>query len=916
MKRIFTIITLLLIVPLTAGSPVTIRMGIYHNNPKVFIDSHGRPAGFFIDVTDEIARQNNFQVDYIIGEWADNIRKLEKGELDALLDVSYTTERAQKFHLNKKFVIESWVQAFSLPAGMIYKIDDLRGKKIAVIENSIQQQYLTNDLINEFNLDCTVIVVPGYREMLMAVKSGDADLFLGDRFFYFSSQRPADIVPSPVIFRPQGLYYAFRKDFDQAVIDRFDSSLIVMQNNGNTAYYRAMNRWFNRDAEIVIPLWLKIIIAVVPSIAALIALHMFVWNRRLRAAVKKETEKLFENEKKFEYLIKNSGDTFVIIGADGIQKYISPSSEKVTGYTVDECKVPLNQLIHPDDIGHLMEVFNECIKHPERTFQAQYRHIHKTNGWVYLESVAQSYLDDPVISGVIVNVRDITERKKTEDELMIFRESVENSTDAIGISTPDGRHYYQNRAMTALLGDVGDNPPSTLYVDRSKGEDIFRTLMSGGQWTGEVKMYSADRQIRDIDLRAYASRDSSGKITALVGIHTDITDRKREEKEKEILQAQLTQAQKMDSIGRLAGGVAHDFNNMLSVILNQAELGLLKTPPEHPVYPRLQEIEKAANRSANLTRQLLSFARKQAITPEILDLNGAIEKIITMLKRLIGEDIELAWIPCEYTWAVKMDPTQIDQILANLCVNARQAITDTGRITIETKNVILDIFSSKDNPDMVPGEYVMIAISDNGSGMDAEIRSHLFEPFFTTKDIGKGTGLGLATVYGIVKQNGGVINVYSEPGIGTTFRIYLPKHGGHSEEIQPVTAVKTLSKGHETILLVEDEPMIMEIAVSMLEEFGYRVIPAPSTEHALSIAGEYPEKIDLLLTDVVMPGMNGRELSAKILTIRSGLKVLFISGYTANVIAQHGVLDKGMHFIHKPFTMNDLALKVRETLDS
>lgn len=916
MKKIILLIVFLLITPISAVPDVKIRTGIYNNNPKVFVDASGMPAGFFIDITNEIAQQNNFRIEYINGEWADNIRKLERGELDMLLDVSYTAERTQKFRLNKRFVIESWIQAFSKPSGRIYRIEELNGKRIAVIENSIQEQYLKNELIKEFRLDCTIIAVPGYREMITAVKSGKADLFFGDRFFYFSSERPDDIVPSPVVIRPQGLYYAFRRDFDQSVIDRFDSTLIVMQNSGNTAYYRAMNRWFNRDRELTVPLWLKIVILVLPSGAAFIALHMFVWNRRLRAAVKKETEKLFENERKFEYLIKNSGDTFVIIGADGIQRYISPTSERITGYTVDECKVPLNQLIHPDDLEHLLAVFNECIKHPERTFQVQYRHIHKTNGWVNLEAVGQSYLDDPAINGVIVNVRDITERKKIEDELMIFRESVENSTDAIGIATPDGIHYYQNKAMTELFGEVGSNPPESVFVDREKAGAIFRTLMSGGQWTGEIRMYSKERQVREVDLRAYATKDTGGKITALVGILTDITDRKREEKEKEILQAQLTQAQKMDSIGRLAGGVAHDFNNMLSVILNQAEIGLLRTPPEHPVYPRLQEIEKAAKRSANLTRQLLSFARKQAITPEILDLNETIEKIISMLKRLIGEDIELAWIPCDSIWSVKIDPTQIDQILANLCVNARQAITNTGRITIETKNVLLDIFSSKDNPDMVPGEYVMLAISDNGSGMDAEIRSHLFEPFFTTKDVGKGTGLGLATVYGIVKQNGGVINVYSEPDIGTTFRIYLPRIDSKSGEIQPAAADKQFLKGYETILLVEDEPMIMEIAVSMLEEFGYRVIPAPSPDQALSIAKEYPEKIDLLLTDVVMPGMNGRELSARILSIREGIKVLFISGYTANVIAQHGVLDEGVHFIHKPFTMSDLAVKVRETLDS
>ena len=632
--------------------------------------------------------------------------------------------------------------------------------------------------------------------------------------------------------------------------------------------------------------------------------------------MKLETEKLSENEKKFRLLVKNSGDILVILDAQGLRKYISSAAERITGFTTGELDVPFCQLVHPDDIAHFQAIWDECINNPGEMFQVQYRHIHKTKGWVYFETVVQSYLNDPAINGIILNTRDITERKKTEDELLIFKETVDNSTDAIGISRPDGRHYYQNRALTELLGDVGKYPPSTTYVDEQTGDEVFNTIMAGGQWIGEIKMYSKERKVLDIYLRAYANKDAAGNITALAGIHTNITERKRDEAEREKLQAQLTQAQKMESIGRLAGGIAHDFNNMLSVILNQAELGLLKTSPDEPVYSKFKEIEKAAKRSANLTRQLLSFARKQAVTPDIINLNDLIGRMLTMLRQIIGEDIEVMWVPGKDIWPIKIDPTQIDQVLTNLCVNARHAISGTGRITIETENTVIDSCSPDQNTEIIPGDYVSLSVNDNGCGMDKETRFHLFEPFFTTKDIGKGTGLGLATVYGIVKQNNGLINVYSEPGMGTTIRIYLPKNTGQNELSPPKKPGIPATSGHETILLVEDEPMIMEIATSMLGEFGYTVIPASSPNEAIRLSREFPEDIHLLLTDVIMPEMNGRELSEKILSIRSGIKILFISGYTANVIAQHGVLNEGVHFIHKPFTMNDLAVKVREALDS
>ena len=370
----------------------------------------------------------------------------------------------------------------------------------------------------------------------------------------------------------------------------------------------------------------------------------------------------------------------------------------------------------------------------------------------------------------------------------------------------------------------------------------------------------------------------------------------------------------MESVGRLAGGVAHDFNNMLGVILGHTELALMQIDPALPLFMDLKEVQKAAQRSADLTRQLLAFARKQTIAPKVVDLNKTVEGMLKMLQRLIGEDIELLWLPQENLYPVRIDPAQIDQILANLFVNARDAIEGVGKVILETGNVVFDEAYSAQKTGFVPGNFVMLAVSDNGCGMDEKTLANIFDPFFTTKGVGEGTGLGLATVYGAVKQNNGFINVYSEPGKGATFKIYLPRfEGENAEEKRTSAAAIPLSQG-EMVLLVEDEPNLLRLGKNMLEKLGYRVLVAENPQIAIQLAEEHGNQIHLLITDVIMPGMNGRDLAEKLLSSYPDIKCLFMSGYTANVIANRGVLDEGLHFIQKPFSLSNLALQIREAL--
>ncbi len=457
------------------------------------------------------------------------------------------------------------------------------------------------------------------------------------------------------------------------------------------------------------------------------------------------------------------------------------------------------------------------------------------------------------------------------------------------------------------IQEINTLSSSQVQAEMKKAESLERTHF-------EFRHRLADGSCKDVDV--YSSQvQIKGKVFLHSIIH-DITDRKTAEKEKERLQAQLIQAQNWESVGRLAGGVAHDFNNMLNVILGNVELIMESVDPKHPAQEDLKQIHDAATRSVDMTRQLLAFARKQAISPHLLDLNDLIENMLKILQRLIGENIHLAWHPSEQVRPVWMDPSQMDQVLANLCINARDAIRDVGKITIETGIKVFDDQYCRDNAGFIPGRFSLLAVSDNGCGMDQNTLSHLFEPFFTTKRPGQGTGLGLATVYGIVKQNKGFIKVYSEPGTGTTFKIYLP---AHTLKAEPVTLQDTtqtpMSKG-ETVLLVEDEKTISTLIVKILIQLGYRVLEANTPNRAMELADAHTDSVHLLMTDVVMPEMNGRDLADQISARHPGIKVLFMSGYTHNVIAHHGVLDKEIHFLQKPFSKQELAIKIRDVLES
>ena len=541
---------------------------------------------------------------------------------------------------------------------------------------------------------------------------------------------------------------------------------------------------------------------------------------------------------------------------------------------------------------------------------------------VALEKAAYHYLQKPVhptellrlLKGAFEAIQLRYEKRQAEEEQKRLISAIDQAAESIVITNTEATILYVNPAFERLTGHtqeeaIGQNPRilKSGKHDEAFYKEMWHTLTSGDTWRGEIINKSKDGTLFTEEATISPVFDDKGKIINYIGVKHDVTKQR-------VLEAQLRQAQKMETVGRLAGGVAHDFNNMLSVILGTTALVMTRDDLDDSMLKNLLQIQKAAEHSADITRQLLAFTRKQVIEPKLVQLNPLIKDIEKMLGQLLGEDIDILSVLEKGIWNIKADPGQIHQIVANLCINARDAMPQGGKLTIETTNVTFDDTYCKDHAGFVPGLFVMLAISDNGIGIDKQILPHIFEPFFTTKEEGKGTGLGLASVYGAVKHNNGFINVYSEPGQGTTFKLYFPQCAGKAEK--PKATVKA-PKAFKTvaILLVEDDEMVRNLTMMLLEKIGHTVVVAETPEEALALFEKVGMDIDLLLSDVVMPQMNGKSLKKSIEALKPGIKTLLMSGYTANVIAHHGVLEKGMHFIQKPFSMEDLAKKIREVIE-
>ena len=654
-----------------------VRIGVYENKPKIYTDDTGAVAGLFVEILEEIARQENWQLDYVPCVWDEGLEALGNGGLDLMPDVAFSPERAEKFDYNQEEVITSWSVVYAGDEKEMSKISDLDGKRIAILKDSIHHEYL-EQLLKGFGFKAAFVFADSFEEAFSFAAGGNADGVVTNHLFGDSYHQQYGLRKTPIVFNPVSLYFATASGSNSDLLSAIDRHLRIMKAEPGSVYYRAVVSWMEKEPTIIVPWYHIWIIAGICGLLILAFMFVVLLRWQVRAGTRNLAEankRLVTSEKKFR------------------------------------------------DIFH--------------------------------QHSAVKLLIDPENGSIV-------EANKAAEEFY-------------------GWSVEQLRRMRIQDIDL-------LSVDevRKKGEQAS----SGKLVHSEFRHKLADGSVRDVAVFC-SGIDIEGK-SLIHAIVQDITAQRT-------LEEQLQHARKMEAVGQLAGGVAHDYNNMLSVILGYTELAMEKADPSDPLCEDLQEVIKAASRSSEITRQLLGFARKQNAAPRAIDLNETVEGMLNMIRRLIGENILLEWMPGEGLWHVKMDPVQVDQILVNLCLNARDSISDNGSITIGTENVALDQKFACEHADFIPGEFVLLSVCDDGCGMDRETLSHVFEPFFTTKGLGKGTGLGLATIYGIVKQNNGLIKAESEPGEGTTVRIYLPRTQDKVEAISVETESGFVGSGLSSI---------------------------------------------------------------------------------------------------------------------
>jgi len=636
----------------------------------------------------------------------------------------------------------------------------------------------------------------------------------------------------------------------------------------------------------------------------------------LKRTREKEAERrLRESEERYRALFSRAGDGIFIMSPDGKLVDINESFARMHGYSTAELlQMNIKDLDTPETIKKFPKRIARLMAGETLTIEVE--HFHK-DGHVFPLEVSASLISFGGESYIQSFHRDITDRKRVEDALRSSEEKyrlvVENANDAIVIAQ-DGRILYANSRFFDFIGESAEKIVGNSFIGHIHPDDRewvvgYHTMRMRGEQAPmiyEFRLVDNEGEILWVEnslvLTTWQGRP------ATLGFLRNITQQKQ-------LETQLIQSQKMEAVGRLAGGIAHDFNNLLTVITGYVELILSKQGKEDPFHKEMIEIKNAADRTAELTRQLLAFSRKQILQPKIVNLNNIVVNMEKILRRLIGEDIDLLTVLEKDATTVLVDPVQIEQVIINLAVNARDAMPDGGELVIQTKYAFLDDSFAREHPSVVPGPHVVLSISDTGIGMSQGTMSKIFEPFFTTKEKGKGTGLGLSTTYGIINQSKGNIVVESVQGSGTTFRIYLPIVEGGEPSSRKSPSNDAMG-GEETILVVEDEPEVRELIREILVGKGYSVILAGGGDEAVLLAGDFKEPIHLLVTDVVMPGMNGRELAYRISAARQGIKVIFMSGYTDDVISHHGVLGDGIEFLEKPFSPETMVNKIREVLDA
>jgi PAS domain S-box-containing protein len=941
MKRFIFLIYLISVI-LTAApaasapspSPQKIRIAAFNFYPTLFQAKDGSVQGFYVDFLAEIARREGWKIEYVYGNWADGIARLRAGQVDLLTNVAFTKERAEFMDYGKVPLLTVWSELYVPEGSDIDTIRQVRGRKVALMKGDFNAANFRS-LVEKLGIPCTYVEMANFQEIFSAISSRRVDAGIVNNTYGAAKQREYRVKSTGVVFNPFDIYFATAKGKNGAILAALDRYLADWRKTEGSPYHRARERWSHRSVATmpVVPASSKRTILVLGILTAGAAVVIIVLRNKMRSN-KNELNRQQEERRKLDdalLFVNNCGATHrgdELLGE--ITRYVAqqlsvayvfvgqllPDRERVRTRGLYADGKPLHVLEYDLHGAPCAQVIGKSICFYPRDVASLFPDdplLVELNATGYAATPLWDTRGEPIGLMVVISKRELTNKTLVEAFLQITATRAAQELEAIiHLDELQEREFFfrqsqraahigsykadlttgtwrSSEVMDEIFG-IDDTHPKTVEgwlalvhpEEREMMRDYLRiNIVENGQpFDREYRVIRAsDGEVRWVLGLGEVARDAAGSVVYLFGTIQDITRRRAAEEEYVNLQKMLNQAQKLESVGRLAGGIAHDFNNKLTVILGYAELlRIASCDKETRCSEYIGEIIKAANHSREITRRLLAFSHNDVASPVQLDLNRSLSDIQKTLGRMIGEQIRLDLDLQQDIWPIWIDPTQLDQVITNLVVNARDAMPNGGTVTLATKNIT----NSGSYAALPGGEYVLLSCEDRGCGMDAPTLEHIFEPFFTTKGAGKGTGLGLYSVYAIISQNNGHISVQSDPGKGTTFSLFLPRAVEERRQMAdegPVTAIR----GEGTVLLVEDEEPVRQVIRLLLENLGYRVVVADSPETALHICRDQSLVIDCVLSDVVMPGMDGRELQKCIRTVRPDLPFLFISGYPADI---------------------------------
>ncbi|WP_163339784.1 PAS domain S-box protein [Desulfopila sp. IMCC35008] len=908
------------------GPQGVVRVGIFPFEPFNFMDANEVAQGLYPDLLREIVKNENWSVKFVPGSWAEGLKRLQKGEIDLILSVAYSPERAEVMDFNFESVAELWGQVFFKPNSKFKNINNLEGHRVAIMRKDISG---SNFIATTEKLDvhCEIVEFPTHAKVFAAVQEGNVDAGVAPQHFGLRHAREFNLVGSSIMFSPFSIYFASKKGTQHELLSLIDAHLSRWEKEQNSFYYERLDYWLgNRSPKTIIPTWL-----IYASIFGTVSILAFAgFSLILKRTVNRRTRELQESEERMRLFFERQIVGMAITTAEKGWVKVNDRLLQMLGYSRDElaCRT-WEQLTHPEDIATDLAQFNRLLSGEIEEYSLEKRFIRK-NGSAILTNLSVGCVrhTDSSVNFIVALVDDITERKQAEEELSkqkkLFETMFNTIPSGVIITNTNREIQLANKGMESTFGY---NPNELL----GKTTEMFYANQDHYQHTGVVVFGKKAQKQGDQYITYYRNKkglvfpgetfgaklfDEDGRWLGNLGIMRDITERIRQEDERIMLQKQLSHAQKMESIGALAGGIAHDFNNILGAVLGYAEMVQDDCPAGSTMRGHIDQVIKASHRAKELVKQILAFSRQTETEEKTLQPALIIKEAMKMFRASLPATIDIQQNIDPEVGQILADPTQIHQIVTNLCTNAFHAMEETGgTLTISLKNQELthtDLFSE---PEVQPGLFVHMSVSDTGSGIAPEVMKKIFDPYFTTKEVGKGTGMGLAIIHGIVKRSGGFVSCQSSPEEGTTFHVYLPINANTVSGETATEPVDLIQPGNERILFIDDEEMLAEMAKSMLERLGYNVTIKTNSIEALKTLQNQPDQFDLVITDQTMPGMTGSDLASRILQIRAGMPIILCTGFSNQISEEKARICGIKGFAMKPLAKIDLAALIRKVLD-